>query len=116
PRSIGGRTPVGLWSAAALPCAQHRPKLAPHVDQMKSASHELAESHTIVTMHGRPGVRRRILDLINIPHMEMLHRALHRLIRHAKPFSTNCCTAPYLCCYAQSAGLRSMGRGRMHSP
>src|SRR5271165_3527243 len=48
---------------------------------MKSASHELAESHTIVTMHGRPGVRRRILDLINIPHMEMLHRALHRPIR-----------------------------------
>src|SRR5271166_2103066 len=77
---------------------------------MKSASYELAESHTIVTMHGRPGVRRRILDLINIPHMEMLHRALHRLIRHAKPFSTNCCTAPYLCCHAQSAGLRSMAR------
>src|SRR5271166_4842406 len=110
-----GRTPVFPRAMErgykALSWAAHRPKLAPHVDQMKSASNELAKSHPIVTEHRRPGVRRQIPDLIHIPHMEMLHRALLRPIRSGEVFSTICCSAPYLCCYAQSAGLRQQLRG-----
>src|ERR1700733_9528159 len=92
----------------------HRPELAAHVDQMKSAARQFAHGDDIAAMHRRPSVWRRVLDLMTVSHMEMLHRCLRVWWRRTRPSLTGaradsrfCCTAQfYAAMHNAQAGIR----------
>jgi len=92
----------------------HRPELAAHVDQMKSAARQFAHGDDIAAMHRRPSVWRRVFDLMTVSHVEMLHRCLRVWWRRTRPSLTGaradsrfCCTAQfYAAMHNAQAGIR----------
>src|SRR5271155_136317 len=66
----------------------HGPDFAAHVDEMESASRQLADRHRVACMHGRPGAWRRVFDLMKVSGVEMLHRSLLNLLQSDAPPST----------------------------
>jgi hypothetical protein len=69
----------------ALALAMHRPDFAAHINEMKSAPRQFAHSDDIAAMHSRPGVGRRVFDLMTVSHVEMLHKCLRVHCRQARP-------------------------------
>src|ERR1700734_4337895 len=86
-------------SASAL--AMHRPDLAAHINEMKSAARQFAHGDDIAAMHRRPGVGRRIFDLMTVSHVEMLHRYLRVWWRRTRPSLTGARADSRFCCTAQ---------------
>jgi hypothetical protein len=105
------------WTkTGALALAMHRPDLAAHIDEMKAATRQFAHGDDITAIDRRPSVGRRVLDLVTVPHVEMLHRCLHSRNRRARPSWTGdradssfCCTAQfYAAMHKMQAGVRAM--------
>ena len=99
---------------ATLALAMHRPDLAAHIDQMKSAPRQFAHGDDIAAMHRRPGVGRRVFDLMTVSHVEMLHRCLRVRCRRARPPLTEGRADSSFCCIAQfhAAMHNTQARGR----
>jgi hypothetical protein len=99
----------------ALALAMHRPDFAAHINEMKSAPRQFAHSDDIAAMHSRPGVGRRVFDLMTVSHVEMLHKCLRVHCRQARPPLTPgradnsfCCTAQlYAAMHNTQAGART---------
>jgi hypothetical protein len=60
--------------ARILARAAHCPNVSRHIDQMEAAAREFAEGRDIVAMDGRPGLRRRVPDLLKVSQVEMSHQ------------------------------------------
>src|SRR5271166_1058821 len=90
--STAGRSKTWARTEASPSCRQgpgsvpaaHRPELAGHVDQMKPSTCQLADGHDVTCAHGRPGVGRRVLDLMKVSGVEMPHRSLLNLLPSAE--------------------------------
>jgi hypothetical protein len=83
---------------------------------MKSASRQFAHGHDITAIHRRPGVRRRVFDLIAVSCVEMLHRYLRlsmpsiaSSVDRRPADSTFCCAAQfYAAMHKPQAGVRAL--------
>ena len=92
---------ASLIERRTLALAMHRPDLAAHVDQMKSAPRQFAHGDDIAAMHRRPSIWRRVLDLMTVSHVEMLHQCLRVGCRQPRPPLTRDSANSRLCCTAQ---------------
>src|SRR5580692_3366428 len=79
----------------------HGPDLAAHINEMKSAPRQFAHGDDIAAMHRRPGVGRRVFDLMMVPHVEMLHLCLRVRCRRALPSLTRSRDDSSFYCIAQ---------------
>ena len=85
----------------ALALAMHRPDLAAHINEMKSAARQFAHGDDVAAIHRRPSVGRRVFDLMTVSHVEMLHRCLRVGCRRTRPPLAGDRADSRFCCIAQ---------------